>query len=155
MAWCTLQFCCRSYTWITADPCKMKPTPKNSVPDTDGRLWGWQAGRNCAFRSSDQPTIQAAFDGSLKQTADWSNSPACEGAPNAVNSVLGEKGILWGYEKKQRCAYRNGYYKQPQWQTAPACLASPSIYNSVRDTVGRLWGWEHNQSCKFIDWNPS
>jgi hypothetical protein len=36
--------------WESAPTCMFAPTQQNSVPDTKGRLWGWQNSQSCAFR---------------------------------------------------------------------------------------------------------
>lgn len=36
--------------WDSAPTCMFAPTRQNSVPDTKGRLWGWQNSKSCAFR---------------------------------------------------------------------------------------------------------
>jgi hypothetical protein len=137
------------YGWDNADVCKQQPDSSNSIPDTTGNLWGWQSGRSCAFRGHDDGEVSTAAIRSFEATFNSEESPTCLGKPNPVNSVSAGKGMLWGWEGGERCAYRNGYYKQPDWDTAPQCDGSPTRYTSVKDTEGRLWGWENETSCRF------
>ncbi|KAF6258041.1 hypothetical protein COO60DRAFT_1270964 [Scenedesmus sp. NREL 46B-D3] len=137
------------YTWDNADVCRQQPDSSNSIPDTTGNLWGWQKGRSCAFRGHDDGQVSSAAVRSFRETSNSGQSPTCQGRPNPVNSVAAGKGMLWGWEGGRRCAYRNGYYSQPEWSTAPVCSGRQTRYTSVKDTEGRPWGWEQERSCRF------
>jgi hypothetical protein len=41
-----------SVVWESAPTCSFAPSDGNAVPDTFGRLWGWQNNSSCAFRVS-------------------------------------------------------------------------------------------------------
>jgi hypothetical protein len=41
-----------SVVWESAPTCSFAPNDANAVPDTFGRLWGWQNNSSCAFRVS-------------------------------------------------------------------------------------------------------
>jgi hypothetical protein len=39
-----------SVVWESAATCSFAPNDANAVPDTFGRLWGWENNSSCAFR---------------------------------------------------------------------------------------------------------
>lgn len=52
--------------WSAAPVCRFAPTLSNSVPDLEGRLWGWQAGssgsmESCVFRVSAVDVLAACW----------------------------------------------------------------------------------------------
>lgn len=63
--------------------CMAFPTATNSQPDSEGRLWGWENGRSCAYRfGSSQPMFYLGY-----QPGSWVTTPACLSAPFAPDSV--------------------------------------------------------------------
>lgn len=132
-----MQILC-SYTYPVRVPAALAPGA--------GRLWGWQAGRSCAFR--DQRTQLPSPPGQVLVT--WDTAPVCKGKPWGSNAVRGADGQLWGYENGASCAFRKAATTQAtMWASAPPCMGIYSYYKPVKDAMGRLWGWENGQSCRL------
>jgi hypothetical protein len=152
-----------SVTWSGAPTCVSSVDAFNSVPDTEGRLWGWESEASCAFR---QPGRTAGDLEPVIQT--WQTARPCIGLGTEANSVADLQGQLWGWQNGRSCAFRAPQpsevaaaqaeswaqqQKQMDWEGAPDCSNAPTVFTSVSDSVGRLWGWEDDRSCRFV-WNP-
>jgi len=76
--------------WETTPACSDVPTTSNSMPDADGRLWGWDAVQedNCAFKdaSSGQPIRYPS-----------ASAPALGEAAAALNGVSPSAAGKWRY----------------------------------------------------------
>lgn len=49
-------------TWQGAARCGFAPNASNSRPDSSNRLWGWQNGDNCAFKTANnEPVYYAGY----------------------------------------------------------------------------------------------
>jgi len=132
--------------WQSAPRCMGLPDDRAQVTkDTVGRLWGWQKGISCAFKTRDNEPL-VADDPHIGDA--WDGAPPCEGNATGPNSVSDSFGRLWGWEDGNSCAFRG-----KRWQNwlsqAPVCSGPPNDYNSVRDSWGRLWGWDSGMSCRF------
>jgi hypothetical protein len=134
--------------WILAPACEEQPTGSNSRSDSLGRLWGWQNGQSCAFRTA---TRQPVF-------ITWDTARSCAGTPTASNSVSDSIGRRWGYQQGRSCAFRAAQgeslqlppdQQQPTWEDASVCPGDPTAANSVADTQGRRWGWFFGGSCAY------
>jgi len=88
-------------TWQSSPSCWGVPSPQNSVLDDLGRLWGWQNGASCAYRSI--PPLRGSTP--APEVA-WEAAPACWFAPTRQNSVPDTKGRLWGWQNSMSCAFR-------------------------------------------------
>lgn len=44
-----------SVVWEAAPSCSFSPSKANAMPDTHGRLWGWEDGKSCVFRWQSLP----------------------------------------------------------------------------------------------------
>lgn len=88
-------------TWQSAPTCWGVPTPQTSVLDDMGRLWGWQQGASCAYRSI--PPLRGVSPAPL---VEWESAPTCMFAPTRQNSVPDTNGRLWGWQNSQSCAFR-------------------------------------------------
>lgn len=76
-----------TFSWPSAPTCHGKPNGHTSTPDAEGRLWGYQDGRSCAFRTpNDQPI-----------TITWDNAVSCTNKPTTSNSVFDAQGRLCKY----------------------------------------------------------
>lgn len=137
-----------TFVWPGAPACRGKPNGHTAVPDAEGRLWGWQDGQSCAYRTAGNAAI----------TITWENAASCGGSkPTTSNSVYDQHGRLWGWQEGRSCAYRGSGVQAPPapgqvvvtWDAAPACAGVPDARNSVRNPQGQLWGWENGSSCAF------
>eukprot|EP00775_Hariotina_reticulata_P012494 gene12494-12628_t len=136
-------------SWGSAEACEEQPTGSNSRPDNMGRLWGWQDGQSCAFRTATQQPVFTT----------WYTASSCAGTPTASNSVSDSVGRRWGYQQGRSCAFRAADgaaslqlpadQQQPTWQDASACPGYPTAANSVADSQGRRWGWFFGRSCAY------
>jgi hypothetical protein len=88
-------------TWQAAPSCTGIPTPQTSVVDDLGRLWGWQYGQSCAYRSV--PPLRGTSPAPM---VEWESAPTCLFAPTQQNAVPDSKGRLWGWQNSQSCAFR-------------------------------------------------
>lgn len=136
-----------TFSWPAAPSCKGRPNGHTSTPDAEGRLWGFQEGRSCAFRTpNDQPI-----------TITWDNAVSCNNKPTTSNSVFDGENRLWGFQNGKSCAYRGNAVQSPPapgqvvitWDAAPPCAGAPDARNSVRNPQGQLWGYENGRSCAF------
>ena len=115
--------------------------------DTEGRLWGWQNGQSCTFKTLLRTPVYFA----------WGNAPSCKDNPTTTNSVYDRSGRLWGWQDDRSCAFRGtrlqttGDANKPvlTWASAPACRGVPNTMNSVKTRAGEIWGWEDGSSCAF------
>lgn len=134
-------------SWPAALPCRGKPSGHTATPDAEGRLWGWQDGRSCAFKTPNSQPI----------TINWDNAVSCASRATTSNSVYDAQGRLWGWQDGRSCAYRGPAVQAPPapgqvvitWDAAPSCSGVPDARNSVRNQQGQLWGWESGKSCAF------
>lgn len=134
--------------WSKAPPCDFEPTGANSVPDRQGRLWGWIAGTSCAFKS---------VTGKAAVTVSWDTAADCAGAATTSNSVSDSNSRLWGWQDGRSCAFRGTQQQAPgvpgeelvTWESAPGCKGIPWGSNAVRGADGMLWGYEGGKSCAF------
>lgn len=84
-------------TWDSAPACAGRPWGSNAVRGADGQLWGWEAGKSCAFR-----TVSAS-----SQAAAWAAAPRCSNDPRFhFQPVRDSLGRLWGYENGVSCRLR-------------------------------------------------
>jgi hypothetical protein len=93
-----------SYTavsWQAAPTCSGVPNARTSVSDDLGRLWSWQNGQSCAYRSF--PPIPGARGA---QTISWEAAPACKFPPTRENSVPDTMGRLWSWQNGVSCAFK-------------------------------------------------
>jgi hypothetical protein len=120
------------------------------VADAGGRLWGWEAGRSCAFRyASGRPIFYTSYE-----PGNWVTTPACNADPFAADAVSDSKLRSWAWEGGVLCAYKDDHL-QPipatkwvtriEWEDAPACVAAPTATTAAADATSRLWGWELNR----------
>lgn len=65
-----------------ATRCLRRPTASTSTRDTQGRLWGWESARTCAFRSGGRPIFYLGYE-----PGPWVATPACRSEPFAPNAV--------------------------------------------------------------------
>jgi hypothetical protein len=134
--------------WEKAQPCMFAATGANSIPDKQGRLWGWIGGESCAFKS---------ITGKAAVTVSWDTAADCAGAATTSNSVFDGNGRLWGWQQDRSCAFRGAQTQVPgvsgqelvTWQSAPGCKGVPWGSNAVRGADGMLWGYENGKSCAF------
>jgi hypothetical protein len=134
--------------WEKAQPCMFAPTGANSIPDKQGRLWGWIGGESCAFKS---------ITGKAAVTVSWDTAVDCAGAATTSNSVFDGNGRLWGWQRDRSCAFRGAQTQVPgfpgqelvTWESAPGCKGIPWGSNAVRGADGMLWGYENGNSCAF------
>jgi hypothetical protein len=91
----------KSVSWQDAAACIEQPNESNSVADESGRLWGWQEGASCAFKSdnvtpigsrSDVARVATGSDGDAtgRLSVVWEAAPSCSFSPNRANAVPGE-----------------------------------------------------------------
>jgi hypothetical protein len=91
----------RSVSWQDAAACIEQPNESNSVADDNGRLWGWQSGVSCAFKSDsltplamrkDAARVAAGSSGAAPGMLSvvWEAAPSCSFSPNRANAVPGE-----------------------------------------------------------------
>lgn len=74
-------------TWEIAPACRDAPNKTNSVQDGAGRLWGWQEGKACAYKTSANQPIYYASKQLVATPSNmfWS----------AVDASLNHEGLLW------------------------------------------------------------
>ncbi|WIA39941.1 hypothetical protein OEZ86_013373 [Tetradesmus obliquus] len=141
--------------WAMAATCDFVPTPRNSEPDRSGRLWGWQGGASCAFRSK-------GSDGQPQPVQyTWDNADVCKKQPDASNSIPDMTGNLWGWQNGRSCAFRghddgsvssaavNSFQETFDSEQSATCQGRPNPVNSVAAGKGMLWGWEGGQRCVY------
>ncbi|WIA19659.1 hypothetical protein OEZ85_005590 [Tetradesmus obliquus] len=141
--------------WAMALTCDFVPTPRNSEPDRSGRLWGWQGGASCAFRSE-------GSDGQPQPVQyTWDNADVCKKQPDASNSIPDMTGNLWGWQNGRSCAFRgyddgsvssaavNSFQETFDSEQSATCQGRPNPVNSVAAGKGMLWGWEGGQRCVY------
>lgn len=136
-----------TFAWPSAPACKGKANGHTATPDAEGRLWGWENGRSCAFKTFTNTPV----------TITWENAASCSGRATTSNSVFDSNGRLWGWQDGRSCAYRGAGVQAPPvpgqevvtWEAAASCSGSPDARNSVRNPQGQLWGWENGKSCAF------
>jgi hypothetical protein len=141
--------------WAMAPTCEFVPTPRNSEPDRQGRLWGWQGGASCAFRSE-------GTDGQPQPVQyTWDNADVCKQPPDSSNSIPDTTGNLWGWQNGRSCAFRGhddgrvssaaiaSFEQTFDSEQSPTCIGKPNPVNSVTGGKGMLWGWEGGQRCVF------
>lgn len=134
--------------WENAPACLTEPTGTNSIPDKQGRLWGWINGISCAFKG---------VSGKTAVTVSWDTAADCTGVATSSNSVFDATGRLWGWQNNRSCAFRGEQKQAPApagqslvlWQDAPTCKGVPWGSNAVRGADGQLWGYEKGTSCAF------
>lgn len=134
--------------WKEAPSCNFEPTSANSVPDKQGRLWGYIGGTSCAFKS---------VSGKAAVTVSWDTAADCTGIATTSNSVYDSNNRLWGWQDNRSCAFRGAKVQAPgvpgqelvTWETAPNCKGIPWGSNAVRGADGMLWGYENGKSCAF------
>ncbi|KAJ9506420.1 hypothetical protein QJQ45_004917 [Haematococcus lacustris] len=162
------------YTWPSAPRCQNQPSVGTAVPDFSGKLWGWESGSACAYRTTDGS--QVSFDllrlwapesetpGSphhtgpvtrhLLATSGWWWAPACKNTvstSHAVDKV--DSSLLWGSDSGSSCAFKDSNGKPLQlWDITPVCTSNTQV---VRDSVGRSWGWQDGRSCRATGAAPS
>ncbi len=131
--------------WANAPRCAGRPDDRAQVTrDTVGRLWGWQKGISCAFKSRDnQPLVPS--DPAVGDAYD--RAPLCDGVATAPNSLSDSFGRLWGWQDGRSCSFRGK--RKSSDEDPPNCSGYPTETNSVRDSWGRLWGWERGSSCHY------
>lgn len=103
-------------TWDTADICPDAPTKTNFVLDSNGKMWGWQKDKTCAFRArypKTSDTIKPVLTAKplavpAKVSVVWDNAPVCPFAPTKMNIVPDVFGRLWSWENGRSCAFRVG-----------------------------------------------
>jgi hypothetical protein len=91
----------RSVSWQDAPACVEQPNESNSVADNNGRLWGWQEGESCAFKSesaaqgvtSGDAARVATGDAASKVSVVWGAAPSCSFSPKQGNAVPGGLGL--------------------------------------------------------------
>lgn len=136
-----------TFSWPAAPNCDGSPNGQTATPDAEGRLWGWQDGHSCAFRTSHNRPV----------TISWDNALTCSGDATLSNSVYDSKNRLWGWQDGRSCAYRQAKSQASPdphqavitWDAAPTCSGTPDARSSVRNPQGQLWGWEGGKSCAF------
>jgi hypothetical protein len=134
--------------WEKVQPCLAEPTGSNSIPDKQGRLWGWINGESCAFKTA---------TGKIAITVSWDTAADCTGTATTSNSVFDTNGRLWGWQDGRSCAFRGEQAQAPgppgqqlvTWDIAPTCKGAPWGSNAVRGGDGQLWGYENGKSCAF------
>ena len=89
--------------WETAPACTAAPTSTNSMPDAQGRLWGWDAVEedNCAFKnpSSGAPLYFASYNPEpVEDTA--ANVPVV--SPSAAGELAGRAGHNVSFRQTRR-----------------------------------------------------
>lgn len=88
-------------SWLAAPSCWGVPNPRTSVMDDLGRMWGWQDGASCAYKSF--PPIRGS---SPAPEVTWEAAPPCLFTPTRENSVPDTKGRLWGWQNAASCAFK-------------------------------------------------
>jgi hypothetical protein len=56
-----------------------------AAADSEGRLWGWQQGESCTFKTMLRTPVYIT----------WSNAPTCKDMPATSNSIYDRSGRLW------------------------------------------------------------
>jgi hypothetical protein len=70
-------------TFHDAPACLWRPNAGSSSPDAAGRLWGWESGQSCAFRSgAGRPLFYTGYE-----PGSWVLTPTCRSAPFAPDAV--------------------------------------------------------------------
>ncbi|PNH03541.1 hypothetical protein TSOC_010363, partial [Tetrabaena socialis] len=101
-------------TWFDAPRCAQPPTWA-AKPDSEGRLWGYEAGQGCVYRDargyplfySDLQNGQTAQN--YNKGSKWDNAPTCPDAPSWSTARADKYGRLWGWNGLQStaCAYKD------------------------------------------------
>eukprot|EP00882_Tetradesmus_deserticola_P029959 GHRQ01033603.1.p1 GENE.GHRQ01033603.1~~GHRQ01033603.1.p1 ORF type:complete len:275 (-),score=70.37 GHRQ01033603.1:119-922(-) len=143
----------------TAPACPFSPTRKNSVSDSQGRLWSLANGRECTFKVPSAAARSAAEAAGAELT--WEGAPLCTAVPSKASAVADPAGNLWGYEDGASCTFKQedgGSVKLKNtpttlpmlWEQAPVCDIAPTKESSNADVMGRLWGVDMmGRGCTF------
>jgi hypothetical protein len=143
----------------TAPTCPFSPTRRNSVSDSQGRLWSLTTGKECTFKPAPAAARKAAE--AVGAEINWEGSPLCTAAPTRATAVADAAGNLWGFEEGSSCAYKNEdgaslkLKNKPAslpvvWEQAPICDFAPTRDNSTSDVLGRMWGVDNQgRGCTF------
>ncbi|WIA33528.1 hypothetical protein OEZ86_006652, partial [Tetradesmus obliquus] len=151
-------------TWAAAPSCGAMPTAASSMPDAEGRLWGWNQNtkKPCACKD---PKNHVLFYVDYAPGS-WLHTPACKSAPFPEDSVADSHFRVWGWDDGRLCAFKDDQ-QQPTpinkknnrlaWADAPACTQEPkpTLDNAVPDRMGCLWGWQLDRNCAFKEQNTS
>ncbi|KAF6254828.1 hypothetical protein COO60DRAFT_1538565 [Scenedesmus sp. NREL 46B-D3] len=143
----------------TAPACQFSPTRRNSVTDSQGRLWSLANGRECTFRVPSAAVRAAAQAAGSELT--WEGAPRCVAAPSRASAMADAAGNLWGFEEGASCTYKGEHgaslrlKNKPAtlpalWEAAPVCDFAPTKEESTPDVMGRLWGVDGSgRGCTF------
>jgi hypothetical protein len=83
--------------------CAWMPTAATSKADSEGRLWGWENGRSCAFRfGSDRPVFYTGYE-----PGSWVTVAPCRSDPFAPDSVTVRPAACGCMQSKTPCSKRD------------------------------------------------
>ncbi|KAF8070886.1 hypothetical protein HT031_000967 [Scenedesmus sp. PABB004] len=105
--------------WARAPACKGAPGAA-AGRDAQGRLWGWEGGASCAYRSAPAAAAVAA-----PARDAWASAPACKGDARTSTTNKDSAGRLWGWEGGASCAFKAAPAARPA-TPAPAPAARPA-----------------------------
>eukprot|EP00198_Chlamydomonas_reinhardtii_P004729 XP_001694065.1 predicted protein [Chlamydomonas reinhardtii] len=102
--------------WYDAPRCSSPPDWSSAQPDSEGRLWGTEAGTGtCVFRDQrGYPLFYSDLqNGNVAEYynagSKWDNAPACPDSPTWSSARADNYGRLWGWDSAagSSCAYKD------------------------------------------------
>lgn len=103
--------------WLKASSCNHAPDLTNSIPDPEGRLWGEEQEKPCAYRADNNTPV--LYQGFLPLK--FETTPACSSLPTATNSMPDAQNRLFGWDQSQQeyCAFKDASIGQPVFASSP------------------------------------